>query len=165
MTIFSSREGISIYPPHDVPMKACVGTTAIFPQLLSSRSSLLAALSRRRLRGEGLEPCSSPGQHRPVLLPGAPSRAPQGAGSRLQCRLKPALLPRDSWLVHAGLRGAQQQQLNTQVISLPAPTILVVGCRLRLDGQLVRSTSSGQATAAAKSFPTRLLTAALTQET
>lgn len=163
MTIFSSREGISIYPPHDVPMKACVGTTAIFPQLLSSRSSLLAALSRRRLRGEGLEPCSSPGQHRPVLLPEAPSRAPQGAGSRLQCRLKPALLPRDSLAGSCRPPGS-----STAAIKYPgdlATSTNNFGCRLRLDGQLVRSTSSGQATAAAKSFPTRLLTAALTQET
>lgn len=134
MTIFFSREAISIYPPRDVPMQACVGTTAIFPQLLSSGSSLPAAVSRRRLRGEGLKPCSSsaPGQHRPVLLPRAPSRAPQAAGSDLQCRLKPALLPPDSLAGSCrppGSSGAAIKHPGDLAASTDNS-----GCRLRLDG-------------------------------
>lgn len=62
----------------------------------------------------------------PGLLPELHRQQAQtsSAASSLPCSLQTL------WLAHAGLRGAQEQQLNIQVISLPAPTILAGGCGL-----------------------------------
>lgn len=120
-------------------MTACVGRAAIFPQLLSSRSSLLAVL-RRRLGGEGPVSCSSSARDSSgLLLPARCSSAPPGASccpgllpeshrQQGQGSIPPQACPAPSGLWLCRLWGAQEQQLNIQVLSLPAPAALPVGC-------------------------------------
>lgn len=127
----SSTEDISIDPPHNVPVTACVGRTAIIPQLPNSKGFPGAAVPRRHRRGEGpLAGSGSAGRTacQPALLPtsrslGAAPGAPCHPGSALpelrrsqvilQSRVKPSLLPEDFfWLAQASLSGSSRAAIK-----------------------------------------------------
>lgn len=101
---------------------------------LRGKNSSISSVTQQQELPPGSAAPEAPQGHRAGAPQPPAARAPSPAHSKQVQTSRPASSPpcslRTLWLVPAGLWGARKQQLNIQVISLPAPAVLAVGCEL-----------------------------------